>query len=466
MKKKVFSLYLVAAIPLQPDLSYAQPEQSDADGPRPGPPTQYTLEYAQDTFDLFYEAENYVEAVDAGKLVIQVLLQEDEIDEPLWGDALTQLATAQRKTGELDSAILNYQAAIEVVEQYSDRLNSKLIDPMLGLSRTYLDAGQFDSAIESYKKTLHINRVNFGVHNSEQSEVLVEMSEAYFLLGDYDQANTLQKTYVNLANHSWPGDNLDKLPAMYSQADMLTRTEDNVKSQVVYRRIIGIVERLEGSKSLTLLPALYEISDVYLFNDILDGYDGVEQARRYIRRAVHITEKNDEASNWQKAEAQLAMGDFFSLKTLNYVAAMRSYRNAWDLLSTDDELRERRDQLFDDPVKLSRITAQTSPAFLDLLVKSDGDKPKNGFVIADYYVDQRGRPRNVKIVDSKPSGYKDYLVVSHLRGLVYRPRLVDGEPVDSNEMRYEIRFSLDEDELPENVREAVAENVVVAGDTD
>ncbi len=178
LKNRAFSLYLVAAVVLQPDHSEAQSEESDADRPRPGPPTEYTLEYAQGTFDRFYEAENYIEAVDAGKLVIQVLLQEEEIDEPLWGDALTQLATAQRKSGDLDSAVLNYQAAIDVIEQHSDRLNSKLVDPMLGLSRTYVDAGEYDSAIDTYKKTLHINRVNFGVHNSEQSELLVEMSEA------------------------------------------------------------------------------------------------------------------------------------------------------------------------------------------------------------------------------------------------------------------------------------------------
>ncbi len=458
LKNRAFSLYLVAAVVLQPDHSEAQSEESDADRPRPGPPTEYTLEYAQGTFDRFYEAENYIEAVDAGKLVIQVLLQEEEIDEPLWGDALTQLATAQRKSGDLDSAVLNYQAAIDVIEQHSDRLNSKLVDPMLGLSRTYVDAGEYDSAIDTYKKTLHINRVNFGVHNSEQSELLVEMSEA--------QANSLQKTYVNLANHHWPGDNLLRLPAMYSQADMLTRTDSNVKSQVVYRRIIGIIERLEGSKSLTLLPALYKISDVFLFNDILDGYNGVEQARRYIRRAVHITEKNDEATNLDKAEAQIAMGDFFSLKTLNHAAAVRSYGKAWDFLSADDNFRERRDELFDEPVKLSRITAQSSPAFLDLLAKSDRDIPKNGVVIAEYYVDRRGRARNVQVVESKPSGYKDYTVVSHLRGLVHRPRFVDREPVDSDELRYEIRYSYHDDELPERVRAAVAENVAAAGEPD
>jgi tetratricopeptide (TPR) repeat protein len=448
LKNRAFSLYLVAAVVLQPDHSEAQSEESDADRPRPGPPTEYTLEYAQGTFDRFYEAENYIEAVDAGKLVIQVLLQEEEIDEPLWGDALTQLATAQRKSGDLDSAVLNYQAAIDVIEQHSDRLNSKLVDPMLGLSRTYVDAGEYDSAIDTYKKTLHINRVNFGVHNSEQSELLVEMSEAYFLLGDDTQ------------------DNLLRLPAMYSQADMLTRTDSNVKSQVVYRRIIGIIERLEGSKSLTLLPALYKISDVFLFNDILDGYNGVEQARRYIRRAVHITEKNDEATNLDKAEAQIAMGDFFSLKTLNHAAAVRSYGKAWDFLSADDNFRERRDELFDEPVKLSRITAQSSPAFLDLLAKSDRDIPKNGVVIAEYYVDRRGRARNVQVVESKPSGYKDYTVVSHLRGLVHRPRFVDREPVDSDELRYEIRYSYHDDELPERVRAAVAENVAAAGEPD
>lgn len=443
LKNRTFSLFFVAAAALlQAANCGAQAEKSDlADGQRSQPPNEYTLEYAQGTFDRFYETGHYIEATDAGKLVIELLLEQEDYDKMHWSRALTQLAYAQGKSGETDTAILNLKAAVDMIEQESDRLNSDLVDPLLGLSRTYTDANELDSATETYKRALHVNQVNSGVHNFGQAEILVEMSEVYFQLGDFSQANTLQESYFNLASHKYPGDNLLKLPAMYSRADMLTRTDKNVKSQKVYRRIIGIIERVEGSRSLTLLPALYKLSDVFLFNEILDGYNGSDQARRYVRRAVYLTRKNDDATNLQKAEAHIAMGNFFILKTADRAAAMRSYQKAWDWLSADDNLLAKRDQLFAEPVPLSRVSAQKPSAIRDLLANAADNTPKNGSVVVQYDVDQKGRARNMRVIESKPSGYKDNIVKSHLRNLVFRPRFVDREPAESRDRRFEIRFS-------------------------
>lgn len=411
---------------------------------------EYTVEYAQDTFDRFYESEQYSEAADAGKLVIKLLLDQENHDRLRWGEALAQLASAQRQAGDLDVALQNYAAAIEVIEKEADRLSHRLVEPLWGLSRTYADVGEFDTAAESYKRTLHVYRVNTGLHNLEQGQMLAEMSEVWFQLGDHSRADALQQSYVNLANYRYPGASLEKLPALYSRADMLVRSGSNLKSQEQYRRIIGLIEKVEGSDSLTLLPALYKLSNVFLYHEIMDGYNGPEQARRYLRRAIIITDKHEDATNVQKADARLAMGDFLTIKTADRVAALRKYREAWDFLSADDTDLAERAARFDHPELLSDGPGIGTLAYQDLVLNASSDRDKNGIVIVDYDVNKKGKVENVRVVESIPHGYRDSVVINHLRDAAFRPRFVDRDPVPAPDRRYEIRFSFVEADLPDD----------------
>lgn len=450
---------IVAAICLQTGSARAQSTTPAISDGQSGEPTdRYALDDAQSTFDRLFEAEQHLEAVDAGKLLISLLLQEEEVDHIEWAQALTQLASAQRMAGDLLASIQNYETAIEVIEVDSDRLNKTLIEPLWELSRTYVETGDLDAATNAYKRTLHVHRVNFGLNNIQQTEFLSEMSEVYFQLGDFSQADALQQFYVNLANLNYPGDNLLKLPAMYSRAGMLNRMGRNIKSQELYRRIIGIIERADGSRSLELIRALNEISDVFLYNEIIDGYNGTEQARRYLRRVVNIVEKHEDATGLQKADAHLAMGDFLMLKTADPAAAMRNYRTAWDCLSADSEFLAERDERFAEPVALNDVESNSTPIFWALKASAAYDTDKKGIVVVNYDVDKRGEVKNPRVIESEPAGYRDYIVLLHLRDVVFRPRFVDREPSPSLDRRYELRYSYRDEELPEDRRSTLAES--------
>ncbi len=400
----------------------------------------YTLEYAQGTFDRVYESQEYAEAVDAGKLVIDVLLRQGDVDSVAWGRALAQLASAQRLVGDYEPAIQNYETAIEAIEASTNRLSASLVDPLRGLSRTYADAGLFTEAVESFKRTLHVQRVNTGLHSVDQSALLVELSEVYFLLGDDAMADAMQQANVNLANRNYPGDDLRKLPALYSRVDMLERTGHHIKAHERYRRIIDLIERAEGSLSLTLLPALYKIADVFLYNQMLDGYKGAEQARRYLRRAVVIVEKNDDATALQQADAHIAMADYLSLKSSNRRIVLREYGKAWDALSAA-ELHAERDERFGVPVPLNDVPGNRTMAYQHLMDSAADAFGTEGIVVVQYDVDAKGRVRNAEVVESEPPGYRDAIVTGHLKDIVFRPRFLDREPADTTDNRYEVRFT-------------------------
>ena len=435
-------LLVFAAATLRPGPAIAQSESTAAAASASSESVPaYTLDYAQDAFDRFYGAGEYVEAVDAGKLVLDVLLRQGDVDQIAWGEALAQLASAQRFAGDYEPAIQNYQTAIEVTEKATNRLSPQLVNPLWGLSRTYADAGDLNAAVESFNRTLHVQRVNSGLHSLDQADMLVELSEVYFSLGDDSMADAMQQANVNLAHRNYPGDDLRKLPALYSRVEMLERTGHHIKAHERYRRIIDLIERAEGSRSLTLLPALYKIADVFLYNEMLDGYKGAEQARRYLRRAVVIVEKNEDATDLQKADAYLAMADYLSLKTSHRGIVLREYRKAWDALSGDEQLLAAREERFGAPVALNDVPDNRTPAFQHLVESASNESGDQGYVVVEYDVDSKGLARNIEVIESEPPGFRDSIVSRHLERVLFRPRFVDREPTDTPDNRYEVRFT-------------------------
>lgn len=396
----------------------------------------------------------FEEAAAAAKLLISLLLQDPDHDRLVYAGALTNLASAQQEAELFDAALENYELAIEVIIEERDRLSSELVTPMLGLSRTYFAAGRYVEAVKHFKQSLHVHQVNSGLYGEEKAMIVAELSEAYFELGDNKRANAMQESYVNIVGHDHPGDDLTRLPSLYSRANMLTRTGSTFRALEAYRRLIAMIQRAEGSQSLNLVPAFAAISKLLVEHDIADGDDGIAKARRYMRRAVDIIEKNDEADTELRASVYVMMGDFLSLQSANRISVIRSYQRGWQEFSKDERLLAQRDTLFTGPTLLNHVPVRTPPAMHDLLQNaSDASVNKNGLIIVRYDVNQYGRPENVRVVEAVPPDTYDYMVRTHVRNFAFRPHFVDGNPVESPDRLFEIRFSYYEGDLSEKVRQ-------------
>jgi len=147
----------------------------------------------------------------------------------------------------------------------------------------------------------------------------------------------------------------------------------------------------------------------------------------------------------EKADAYIAMGDYLNLKTLDHMAATRSYSRAWDLLSTDGSLQAERDARFASPVALNDVPSNTSWPIEAMRSSVRGAPQPNGVVVVAYDVNDHGRVINARVVESEPGGQHEGVVLDHLDGLVFRPRFADRETVPAPGNRFEIRFLYEED---------------------
>lgn len=418
------------------------------------PPGSDPIDVAKAEYRRLIDDGEYLEAADAIKRAIALLLTQDGYDRIAYGRLLTLLAEAQLDAGALETAAENFELAIEHIEFARDRLSGELVEPLLGLSRAYMAAGRYVDAVDSYRRTIHVHQVNTGLHGEEKARIVAELSEAYYALGDYDMANDMQEAYAGMIAREYPDNGIARLPSLYSRAEMLVRTGENFRSVDAYRRIIALIENEEGPNSLNLIPAMTAISNVLATNRIADGEDGAKKARRYLRRALAITEKNETADARTRAEMYITMGDFLSTQTPNRDDVVDSYQRGWELLSGNNiHDVAYRDQQFARPRLLNAVPSGTPAAMADLLNNAaDNDLTKNGHVIVRYDVTPWGRPDNVEVIESVPEGLHDYIVRNHVEGFAFRPRFVDGQPVETPDQVFEIRFSWSGEDLPPELR--------------
>ena len=394
------------------------------------------------------DAALYDEAADAAAQHITTLLEDPNHSRHDWADALVRLGDAQRFAEDHDSAIANYELAIETLHEVTDRLDESLIAPLEGASEALIATRQFNRAAKVLETVVHLRQVNSGPHNLEQCTALDKLSSVYLKLGDDRRALARAQARLGVYDQHYPGDDLRKLPALFSVAEYLEETGALLDSHTAYRRIVAMIERADGTRSPELLAAFYRISELLANNSIKDGYDGSFMARRYLQRAVHLAEKSDTLTIWQRADAHIAMGDFLAIHTLDRNGAMRRYRTAWQILAADEEMLPKLDAHFDEPTLLNEVPRHTSPIMKNLMSNLKYRETQPGArVLIRLDVAANGLPKDIEVIDGDPTGYWDPLVVDHVSKFVFRPSLEDGEPVAYRDLHFEVPFLAQDEDL-------------------
>jgi hypothetical protein len=163
----------------------------------------------------------------------------------------------------------------------------------------------------------------------------------------------------------------------------------------------------------------------------------VATGEMYFKRAVRIAEDTEDFDRRELVRTQLALGDYYTYLE-KHSRAKKIYTDVWEQLATDDEGLALRDELFRDPVP---IWTEPLPEFASegSTLRSD---ISSGSVVVNFDVSAIGRVRELRS-EVFPQEFTEMLKVVHrdIRQRVFRPRLVDGVPVEAPELRFEHAFS-------------------------
>lgn len=428
----------------------------------PPPPPETDHERLMRLFTLYKDAiaeGSYDEADALAKRIVELTIELNGRDSEESARALTNLAIAQHGQGDYEAAQLNFKTSIEIIERVKNRLAGALINPLKGLGASQLASGHPELATETFQRAVHISHVNNGPHNMMQVELLESLAETYLTAGELDESIDLYERIFGLQARDVDMDSEEILPALRNRAHWQHRLELYDKERYTWRRIINILEDHRGKDDLSLIPPLTGLGQSYLYiapPDLAYAHPTSNSTGEiYLKRALRIAEDNPE-SDWRiQSDALLKLGDYYIL-TDKPSRAERTYREAWEIMSGDEErLESRRDKL----QSMQVLQGIRPPKFYGIESSAAPTQRPEGFetgtIVYRYSLSTRGKPTDIELIELQPAGLEDMdaAVSRELRRLVQRPRMVDGETVSTERLTYTHDFYYRNSDLPEPVEE-------------
>ncbi len=395
-----------------------------------------------------------VDAADSvAKRIVELAIRTSGAQSPETARALTNLGIVQQRNEQYEASIQNFQGAVEILEESFDRLDSQLVNPLKGLGAAQISAGRPEEALQSFGRAVHITHVNEGPHNMDQVEILESMAETNLRLGLVEDALLNHELIYSLNERYYRSNMLALVPSLMRRAEWQHRTGYYNDERTTYRRVIRILESRKGKNDLSLIEPLIRLGRSTLKVEVSDSLGTPPPAAYngeiYFKRAVRIAEANQD-DNWAVvADTKLALGDYFTQQQSGS-SARRVYRDVWTLLSADEARLEHRTRTLEQPnalragIPLGFAGAATSAD----VIASDVDL-REGTIAFRYTITARGRIANLELVEHEPPEFEDVLrdVQREVRTRLYRPRFVDGQPVDTGNQLFTHRFYYRQDDL-------------------
>jgi len=390
------------------------------------------------------------EADTAAKRIVEMAIKVYGPQSRETASALNNLGIVQHSTGQYDAAIQNFTSSVEIIEIVEDRLNDALVNPLKGLGAAQLGSGRPDLAQKTFTRAAHITHVNEGPHNLDQVEILESIAEAFIRMGDTKEARSiLDRIHVINVKH-FERNPMGLLPSLMNRAAWQHRAGYYAEERSSYRRAIRIVESSAGNNDPMLVEPLRRLGESFYYIDVnmaTPQQQGiVATGEMYFKRAVRIAGKSEDYGWRDLAETKIALADYYTF-TEAQNRARKIYKEIWAFLSTDEERLTFRNEMFADPVA---VRIERLPEYVGGINNSNSSRNDliAGKVIVDYTVSTRGRVRDLE-TEVIPPEFTDIQRMVHreIRRRVFRPRLADGAPVESDGLVYEHNFSYVQSDL-------------------
>ncbi len=374
--------------------------------------------------------------------------------------ALTNLAIVQHRNQQFDAAQQNFEASIEIIEDIDDRLSTRLVNPLKGLGAAQLEAGRPDLAAGTFTRAVHVTHVNDGPHNMNQVEILESLAETNYRLGALDEAKKAHDRIYALNRRYFDQQPMALIQPLMRRAAWQHRTGHFNDERTTYRTIIRIIENNKGKDDALLVEPLLKLGESYYFVD-LTGSQPYHQAtvtsgEIYFKRALRIAENSDEIDWLDLAEAKLALGDYYLSQT-SQGRARGLYKEAWAVLSGDEDREAIRRDLLQKPVPLRynvlpRYVGDAKPAD----AQSQAETLLTGTIAAIYDVTVRGKASNFKITAATPEEFTDMqrYVQREIRSRLYRPVYTEEGPVEAVDQQFTHTFYYRKSDLDEIKKQA------------
>jgi tetratricopeptide (TPR) repeat protein len=368
--------------------------------------------------DAFIGVRDFSAALTPAQAVVDA---QREQREPVYAADLAALGLIQAELRNVDDALTHLAEAISIVESAEGAYSVTLIEYYRGLGRAYIKSGQYQQAIVSLEQAQHISQRNLGLFNIEQSPLLDDITTAYLGLGDTVEAQKMQLERLDNAVRRFGETDPRVIPYRYTLARYYEQSRLPESAREQYEEVLKAQTTRAGETDESLLAPLRELVAL----DLLVS-QATQPAQR--DRLASLLEQNADASPSERGLSLALLGDW-AIVAGDVPAAHGYYRQAWTTLQSDSANDV--ESFFSKPMMLDFVPP------LSPVDRNERSRPYIwAEIVLEFDVAADGRPSDVRVATRDPQTLALQGRYSRrMRETHFRPRLIDGEPVATTNVR-------------------------------
>lgn len=378
---------------------------------------------------------------------------------------------------ERSLAIAEYSTAVATTETSGGVWDVSLVEQLAALGELHQAQGDHIAALQSLDRAMHVSRINSGLHTTDQIPIVEDMIESYTTLGQWSDADLYHDYLFYIQQRAYgPTDPriipvLEKMGRWNMQAFNIGLGEAlGIRlstAQLMFNAAARLVEFHFGKDDERYVPYLnnvvqtsYQISrNPQLLNQVDNtefrtsqellaqllnerystepaGFSAGEGA---LREIVTHYEQGEDVN--LLAEALTNLADWY----LIYEQRRRAgevYQTAWNLLAEQEDGTATQEKLFGTVVPIPVIDRQPRRMGRGSAKGEGRASLRVDYADLMFTVTRNGSVRSVQVLSDENADNIIRIgnVSRTMRGLTFRPILVDGVPVTTEGNRFRVRY--------------------------
>jgi tetratricopeptide (TPR) repeat protein len=356
--------------------------------------------------------------------------------------AVAQPVDRSREVPATAGSANSLSAAQERVAQAEASADSAdLIEALATLGALYSENGDPAACAEALRRAIDLSRKVDGVLNPQQLDMVDALIASYFALGDSE--NMLQELQfaLRIIVSAYGTDVPRLVDELVRNAGWLEAVGRFSTAREIYARSAAIASNFGKEKNLLMVEPLRGVARAHRLEFLhgpghpqVDALGAVNHPRPSgegevaLELVIEVLDADPESSAAEVARARLDLGDWRMLCG-DRDKALEAYREAWTALRAPGAGGTA--AFFDVPVQVFyRPPGGTRPP----TIGSDRFARRSADVVFTVAAD--GRVRDVTLQAGDLPGLTGQRLVRAIKEARYRPRFVDGQPVDTSGVKY------------------------------
>ena len=394
-----------------------------------------------------FDAHRYPDALPLAEKLVALSEEQYGANDRELVNPLANLGTTQYRMGDYKDAEDTYLRSVKIAADTgggsADRL---LLRPLQGLGATYYATRQYEDASVTLQRALDLSRNLDGLLNPGQMPILYPLIGSLVNLERHSEADREFQYSVRVAESAWGGTDARVIRPVDRYARWLEHMGRYPSARAQYAHELTIAEGAGSRAARLVIDPLLGIARSYRL-EAMNGSD--EEAAQYadpfgqpsvgvlgdhgghglhpdgekaLLLALQTIDRMRPPDHQLRGTTLMELGDWYLCADLPDRSLAR-YREAWK-----DFQQAGSTATLDVPRQLAYRTPAASAARSRLAERENTDEHS---VQATFTVKRDGHTANVTTSSSDATGAQQKTVLTAVRRARYAPRLLDGEPVDT-----------------------------------